>query len=77
MPVYTAGTDVKPSEIAKQGLEEAKRKKLDVVIVDTAGRLQVIIYGIGNVITNNYFIFLFILESFYSIDYGCISYWTD
>ncbi|XP_054804066.1 signal recognition particle subunit SRP54, chloroplastic [Prosopis cineraria] len=41
VPVYTARTDVKPSEIAKQGLEEAKRKKIDVVIVDTAGRLQI------------------------------------
>lgn len=41
MPVYTAGTDVKPAEIAKQGLQEAKKKNLDVVIVDTAGRLQV------------------------------------
>ncbi|KAL5545821.1 hypothetical protein UlMin_005508 [Ulmus minor] len=41
VPVYTAGTDVKPSEIAKQGLEEAKRKNMDVVIVDTAGRLQI------------------------------------
>ena len=49
MPVYTAGTDVKPSEIAKQGLEEAKKKNIDVVIVDTAGRLQVIVYRIGNV----------------------------
>lgn len=64
MPVYTAGTDVKPSEIAKQGLEEAKKKKIDVVIVDTAGRLQVILYGIGNIIMNNYFIFLLILELF-------------
>ncbi|KAK7244886.1 hypothetical protein RIF29_39715 [Crotalaria pallida] len=41
VPVYTAGTDVKPSEIAKQGLEEAKKKKIDVVVVDTAGRLQI------------------------------------
>lgn len=48
MPVYTAGTDVKPADIAKQGLEEAKRKKIDVVIVDTAGRLQVILYNLGN-----------------------------
>lgn len=39
--VYTAGTEIKPSEIARQGLEEAKKKKVDVVIVDTAGRLQV------------------------------------
>lgn len=43
MPVYAAGTDIKPAEIAKQGLEEAKKKNIDVVIVDTAGRLQVIL----------------------------------
>ncbi|XP_062160219.1 signal recognition particle subunit SRP54, chloroplastic [Alnus glutinosa] len=41
VPVYTAGTEVKPSEIAKQGLEEAKKKNIDVVIMDTAGRLQI------------------------------------
>ncbi|KAL5161465.1 Signal recognition particle protein, chloroplastic [Glycine soja] len=40
--VYTTGTDVKPSEIAKQGLEEAKKKKIDVVIVDTAEVLLVV-----------------------------------
>ncbi|XP_010245292.1 PREDICTED: signal recognition particle 54 kDa protein, chloroplastic [Nelumbo nucifera] len=41
VPVYTAGTEVKPSEIARQGLEEAKKKNIDVVVVDTAGRLQI------------------------------------
>uniref|UniRef100_A0A2P2JT52 Uncharacterized protein MANES_08G026300 n=1 Tax=Rhizophora mucronata TaxID=61149 RepID=A0A2P2JT52_RHIMU len=41
VPVYTEGTDVKPSEIARKGLEEAKKKSMDVVIVDTAGRLQI------------------------------------
>ncbi|KAG2682984.1 hypothetical protein I3843_10G011000 [Carya illinoinensis] len=41
VPVFTSGTDVKPSDIAKQGLEEAIKKKIDVVIVDTAGRLQI------------------------------------
>ncbi|XP_019195764.1 PREDICTED: signal recognition particle 54 kDa protein, chloroplastic-like [Ipomoea nil] len=41
VPVYTAGTDIKPAEIAKQGLEEAKKKNIDVVIMDTAGRLQI------------------------------------
>ncbi|KAL8168202.1 hypothetical protein V2J09_009701 [Rumex salicifolius] len=41
VPVFTAGTDVKPSVIAKQGLVEAKKKRVDVVIVDTAGRLQI------------------------------------
>ncbi|CAL5400264.1 unnamed protein product [Camellia sinensis] len=40
-PVYAAGTGVKLAEIARQGLEEAKRKNMDVVIVDTAGRLQI------------------------------------
>lgn len=46
MPVYTAGIDIKPSEIARQGLEEAKKKNIDVVIMDTAGRLQVIFLNI-------------------------------
>ncbi|XP_074311807.1 signal recognition particle subunit SRP54, chloroplastic [Silene latifolia] len=41
VPVYTAGTDIKPSDIAKQGLAEAKKNNIDVVIVDTAGRLQI------------------------------------
>ncbi|KAJ6820637.1 signal recognition particle 54 kDa protein, chloroplastic-like [Iris pallida] len=41
VPVYKEGTDVKPSQIARNGLEEAKKKKIDVVIVDTAGRLQI------------------------------------
>ena len=41
MPVYSEGTDIKPSEIAKRGLDEAKKQSVDAVIVDTAGRLQV------------------------------------
>ncbi|XP_015698067.1 signal recognition particle 54 kDa protein, chloroplastic-like isoform X1 [Oryza brachyantha] len=41
VPVYSEGTEVKPSQIAKNGLKEAKSKKTDVIIVDTAGRLQV------------------------------------
>ena len=41
MPVYSEGTDVKPSQIARNGVEEAKKKKIDVIVVDTAGRLQV------------------------------------
>ncbi|XP_012485793.1 uncharacterized protein LOC105799669 isoform X1 [Gossypium raimondii] len=36
VPVYKAGTEVKPCEIEKKGLEEAKKKKVVV------GRLQVI-----------------------------------
>ncbi|CAN6357668.1 unnamed protein product [Urochloa humidicola] len=41
VPVYSEGTDAKPSQIAKNGLKEAKSQKTDVIIVDTAGRLQV------------------------------------
>ncbi|KAK8938718.1 hypothetical protein KSP39_PZI011449 [Platanthera zijinensis] len=41
VPVYKEGTEVRPSQIAKNGLEEARKKKVDVVIVDTAGRLQI------------------------------------
>ncbi|KAL0736656.1 hypothetical protein Bca4012_012866 [Brassica carinata] len=41
VPVYTAGTKVKPADIAKEGLKEAKKNNVDVVIMDTAGRLQI------------------------------------
>ncbi|KAL2652156.1 hypothetical protein R1flu_020284 [Riccia fluitans] len=41
VPVFEAGKNIKPAEIARRGLAEAKKQKSDVVIVDTAGRLQV------------------------------------
>ncbi|KAM7531574.1 hypothetical protein LguiB_034984 [Lonicera macranthoides] len=41
VPVYTAGTNLKPAEIAMEGLKEAQKKNVDVVIMDTAGRLQI------------------------------------
>ncbi|KAI5068719.1 hypothetical protein GOP47_0017064 [Adiantum capillus-veneris] len=41
VPVFEAGNQIKPAEIAKLGLAEARKKSVDVVIVDTAGRLQV------------------------------------
>lgn len=41
VPVFSMGSDVNPVEIAKQGVEHAKEQNLDVVIVDTAGRLHV------------------------------------
>ncbi|KAG8374109.1 hypothetical protein BUALT_Bualt11G0096700 [Buddleja alternifolia] len=41
VPVYAAGTEIKPAEIARQGLQEAKKQNVDVVIMDTAGRLQI------------------------------------
>ncbi|KAL3699669.1 hypothetical protein R1sor_017691 [Riccia sorocarpa] len=40
-PVFEAGKNIKPAEIARRGLTEAKKQKIDVVIIDTAGRLQV------------------------------------
>lgn len=39
--VFEMGTQLKPAEIARRGLAEAKKKKIDFVIVDTSGRLQV------------------------------------
>lgn len=41
VPVYRTGIETKPAQIARQGLEEAKKKNVDVVIMDTAGRLQI------------------------------------
>lgn len=41
VPVFELGTDVNPVEIAKRGLEEAKARQVDTVIIDTAGRLQI------------------------------------
>ncbi|CAG9462987.1 unnamed protein product [Pedinophyceae sp. YPF-701] len=39
--VFEMGTDAKPEDIAKRGVEEAKKRGCDAVIIDTAGRLQV------------------------------------
>jgi signal recognition particle GTPase len=41
VPVFELGTGVNPVEIARQGVAKAKAEGIDVVIVDTAGRLQV------------------------------------
>lgn len=42
VPVFEMGQKAKPAEIAKQGLAKANKEKFDAVIIDTAGRLQVI-----------------------------------
>lgn len=39
--VPAAGTSVSPVEIARRGVEEGKARKVDVIIIDTAGRLQI------------------------------------
>eukprot|EP00271_Cylindrocystis_brebissonii_P008638 TRINITY_DN23106_c0_g1_i1.p1 TRINITY_DN23106_c0_g1~~TRINITY_DN23106_c0_g1_i1.p1 ORF type:complete len:585 (+),score=151.93 TRINITY_DN23106_c0_g1_i1:252-2006(+) len=41
VPVFSLGTTVSPPEIARASLEEAARVNADVILVDTAGRLQV------------------------------------
>ena len=41
VPVFTLGDKTDPADIAAQGVDAAKRGGQDVVIVDTAGRLQI------------------------------------
>lgn len=41
VPVFTMGDKVNPIDIAKAGIEHAKRNGNDVVIIDTAGRLHI------------------------------------
>jgi signal recognition particle subunit SRP54 len=41
VPVYSAGTQTPPSTIAKDALKQAREKAYNVLIIDTAGRLQI------------------------------------
>ncbi|WP_419877069.1 signal recognition particle protein [Brevibacillus centrosporus] len=41
VPVFTLGDQVSPVDIARQAIEHAKANHLDVVIIDTAGRLHI------------------------------------
>lgn len=41
VPVFTMGNKVSPVEIAKAGVEHAKKKGYDMVFLDTAGRLHI------------------------------------
>lgn len=41
IPVYDEGTSAKPIDIAKRGVEAARAANASVVIIDTAGRLQI------------------------------------
>lgn len=41
IPVYEEGVSAKPIDIAKRGVEAAKQANASVVIIDTAGRLQI------------------------------------
>ncbi len=40
-PVFTMGAKISPVEIAKAGVEHAKKNGNDVVLIDTAGRLHI------------------------------------
>ncbi|GEK32590.1 signal recognition particle protein [Kurthia sibirica] len=41
IPVFQKGTDVSPVEIAREAIAHAREEHLDVVIIDTAGRLHI------------------------------------
>jgi len=41
IPVFSEGTRVSPPEIVRHGLQRARESAVDVVILDTAGRLQI------------------------------------
>ena len=41
VPVFSMGTKISPVEIAKAGLEHAKKNGHDMVFIDTAGRLHI------------------------------------
>lgn len=41
VPVFELGTDAEPADIAAKGVAKARKDKLDAVIIDTAGRLQI------------------------------------
>jgi fused signal recognition particle receptor len=40
VPVYTAAQNADPASVAYQALEQAKVQQVDVLLIDTAGRLQ-------------------------------------
>ena len=41
VPVFSMGTKISPVEIAKAGIEHAKKNGYDLVFIDTAGRLHI------------------------------------
>ena len=40
VPVFEMGTSASPVDIARRGVEEGRKLKVDAIIIDTAGRLQ-------------------------------------
>lgn len=40
VPLFQVGYEREPADVAFEGIQKAKREKIDVVLVDTAGRMQ-------------------------------------
>lgn len=45
IPIFEKGYEKDPAVVAKEAIQEAARNKSDVVLVDTAGRMQVILFS--------------------------------
>ena len=41
IPIFEKGYEKDPAVVAREAIQEASRNKSDVVLVDTAGRMQV------------------------------------
>lgn len=46
IPIFEKGYEKDPAVVAKEAIQEASRNNSDVVLVDTAGRMQVLIHPI-------------------------------
>ena len=42
IPIFEKGYNIDPAVVAKEAIQEATRNGSDVVLVDTAGRMQVL-----------------------------------
>ena len=67
MPLYERGYKGEPAKIAQQALAEAKKNNYDVVLIDTAGRMQgneSLMRQLANLVhTNNPDVVLFVGEA--------------
>ena len=46
--IFERGYEKDPAVVAREAIHDAKRKKQDVVLVDTAGRMQVLQFALGS-----------------------------
>ena len=64
IPIFEKGYEKDPAVVAKEAIQEASRNGSDVVLVDTAGRMQVIAvmvdtFGFDFFGRNNLFLYFF------------------